>query len=114
MEEGQKKERSEGGRKQPTTVVSMMVFTFCLWAESFKTIVKNPPPPAPAKEQPARSKQPDEVKGGHTSLNGGFLTVYKLFDLLNEYVHYLWHGTCKANLTIVKKASTAQYIFATI
>lgn len=60
---GRTEERSEGGRKQPTTVVSMMLFTFCLWAESFKMIVKNPPPPAPAKEQPARSKQPDEVKG---------------------------------------------------
>ena len=39
----------------------MILFTFCLWAESFKTIVKNPPPPAPAKEQPTRSKQPGEV-----------------------------------------------------
>ena len=39
--------------------------------------------------------------------------MYELLDLLNEYVHYLWHGTCKASLTIIKKASTTQYIFAT-
>ena len=54
--EGEQKKGGEGGRKQPTTVVSMMFLTFCLWAESFKMIVKNPPPPAPAKQQPKRSK----------------------------------------------------------